>query len=157
MSARPILALAGAFLFLAGCRSEPQRLAMDLPENFLELERSRAEFKATSPRDARLWVKRFEDENDGDLAFWVQTLRNDLLSNRSGYVPTGEPRTIVAADGSRGTAMEFTSRIDGIEVGYLIAVWDGDHEVVTAEFLAPVDEWAECEDDIRAALATLTF
>ena len=52
-------ALAAGLLFLTGCSG----ISMDVPTPFLRLETPRAELKATTPDDARLWVREFEDHD----------------------------------------------------------------------------------------------
>ena len=36
--------------------------------------------------DARVWVRRFQDPNGADLAFWAEALEHDFVDQR-GYDP----------------------------------------------------------------------
>ena len=140
-------------LLLAGCRS----IAMDLPAPFLQLDTPGAELKATTPDDARLWVREFEDRDRGGLAFWAATLQNDLAGNR-GY-------QLVAADDVRdaagrvGRLLHLEASANGERWSYLVAVFvvEGmfSHTIRVAEFVARDTVFATYADAVRAALPTL--
>ena len=76
-----LFALAAASLLLGACT-----IQADLPSEFLRLDSQQRELKAMTADDARLWVREFDDPEDGNLAFWTEALRNDLVDRR-GYKP----------------------------------------------------------------------
>jgi hypothetical protein len=136
----------------AGCA-----MRMDLPEPFLRLDTSGDQLKATTPDDARLWVREFQDDDQGSLEFWVATLRNALTQSR-GYALTdqGEVRD---AGGLAGRWMELRAQVNGEPWGYLVALfvdegaWSSTIRVV--EFVAREEAFAAQVPAIRTALATL--
>lgn len=149
---RRVLAVAGLWL-LGSCS-----IAMDVPPPFLQLESPGDELKATTPDDARLWVREFADPDEGDASFWSDALGHDL--ELRGYQPVGDVEDVRDAEGRVGHLRTYTVDVDGREHGYLVAVfvrstWLGDHFVRVAEFVAPKARFDELAPAVRAALATL--
>jgi hypothetical protein len=143
----------GLTLLLGACGS----VRMDLPPEFLQLETPRAELKATTPDDARLWVRQFGDRDQGDLAFWAETLKLDLVRNR-GYVLSGEEE-VQDRNGTRGVQMQFGVTTEGEPHGYLVAVFihegGSENTIVVAEFVAPTAVFEKYLDAVQTAMSTI--
>lgn len=146
-------ALATALLLLTGCSG----ISMEVPTPFLRLETPRDELKATTPDDARLWVREFEDRDKGGLAFWAATLQNDLTGNR-GYQLVGA-EDIRDAAGRDGRALHLEATANGEAWSYLVAVFVREgtfsHTIRVAEFVARGEVFAKHVEAVRGALATL--
>ena len=106
------------FSLLVTACSSPR---MELPSGFLEIQAPGGEFKATNPDEARLWIRDFEDPDEGALDFWSETLTKDFTRNR-GYV-LEESFEVRTREGVPGRAHEFSARIDGEPHHYLIALF----------------------------------
>jgi hypothetical protein len=136
-------------------------MTMDLPSDFLRLERSGAEFKAITPDDGRLWVREFADPSAGTLEFWATTLRNDFVENR-GYELVGD-RPVRDGTGRAGQEFEFRTFAAGEGHGYLLTVfvlpaafWPwSEQQVLVAEFGAREPVFVERLEAVRTALGTL--
>lgn len=130
---------------------------MDLPEPFLRLATEGRQLKATTPDDARLWVREFPDDDQGSLAFWTAALRNTLTDGR-GYELRGEGDVQDAA-GLPGRWLDLRAQVNGETWGYLVAVFvdagTWSHTIRVVEFVAREDTFAAQAPSIRAALATL--
>lgn len=151
---RGLAAVACAALALvgAGCK-----LHAELPPGFLRLDAGGGELKATTPDGARLWVREFDDDDEGSLEFWADAVADDLVRNR-GYVPAGTD-TIHDGSGREGVLQRYTVQHDGSPHGYLIAIfvvagtWSSTIRV--AEFTAESARFDELEEGVRGAIATL--
>ncbi len=154
-SSRARAAILASLLTLTACAS----IEMELPGDFLQLKVPGLQLKATTPDDARLWVRQFDDYDQGDLSFWVRTLRNDLEQNR-GYTPIGEEETVAAGD-HEGLLMQFAVEVEGVPEGYLVVVFvtaGGRSNTITVlEFVAEKSVYDERLPAVRAALPTLRF
>lgn len=136
-----------------GCSS----IEMELPPDFLQLQTARRELKAITPDDARIWVREFEDPDQGDLQFWASTLKLDLEENR-GYAPVEESafRDDMGRDGIR---MQFALTTEGEPHGYLVAifVFEGSrtNTIRVAEFVGPEPVFERHLEGVKTALATI--
>jgi len=128
---------------------------MDLPDDFLQLRTGPHEFKATTPDDARLWVRQFDDPDEGGLEFWAKALWTDCVESR-GYTVVGEPETVIASNVA-GRVMGFRTTVRGRELGYLIGIWVRPGRITVAEFCARRDGWDELAPLVRDAMTTLEF
>jgi hypothetical protein len=146
------IAVLALLVATAGCR-----MAIEAPEEFLQMSSNARELRLTTAGEARLWVREFTDPDRGDLDFWAKALQNDLVERR-GYrlVETG---TLTDARGSEGIATRYETTLGGETCGYLTAIWvdagGGEHTIRTAEFVAPLDEFEARLESVRTALATL--
>ena len=66
-------------LFMVGC------LSVQTPEKFVVTHEDSERVQMVSSDDALFWVREFEDEWEGSLQFWTDTLTKDFTENR-GYV-----------------------------------------------------------------------
>ena len=149
---------AGAVLALTACTGFGPPKA-DLPRDFLVLDRHEpSTFEATTADGARLLVRDFVDRDEGTLAFWSAALRNDLVDHR-GYEPVGKAAPVRDAAGREGSVQTYRTRHEGVEHGYLTALWvieaNGQHWIRVAEFTAPSAQFEAHVESVRAALATL--
>jgi hypothetical protein len=148
--ARAVAALALAFL-LEGC------ISMEVPGHFLVLEEGTSEFKAVSPAEARIWVREFGDSNKGDLSFWSEVLKNDLVKNR-GYTLLEEGKA-KDGDGDGGLELVFEVTVGGAAQRYLVDLFvlEGwlSNTIVVVEFVAPKEVFEKDLDGVRKAVATL--
>ncbi len=138
---------------LGGCYA----IEMDLPPDFLQLETGGFELKAITPDDARLWVREFEDGDQGDLQFWASSLKVDLEENR-GYSPVEEAE-LRDDQGRVGTQMQFAVTTEGEPHGYLVAVFvfegSSTNTIRVAEFVAPRAVFEQQLEGVEAALVTI--
>ena len=149
-----VLPLLLAVAALAGCGG----LQMELPEGFLRLQRApHDQLKATTPDDARLWVREFDDPDEGTLEFWTRTVQNAFMRER-GYelVRTTEVRDGAGHD---GRALQFHVTIAGERRGYLLALFvvprAGSDTIRVAELVARREVFDGRRDEVLQALATL--
>lgn len=132
-------------------------VTMETPKSFLVIDRGGGELKATTPEDDRLWVRTFDDEDEGDLSFWREALKNDLVKNR-GYTLLSEA-TITDGTGAQGAEMIVEATVDGRAYKELVALFV--HEGVlgntirVVEFVAEKDRFDTQVADVRAAVQTL--
>lgn len=138
------------FAMLASCAGP-----ISLSRDFVTLAgHSRDEdFRAVTGDDARVWLRRFRDPNGADLEFWVQALQHDFVQQR-GYELIGDG-DVRDADGRRGHWFECATNVDGERVGYLIALWAEDGDVVVVEFGARGAVFEARVDEVRRALRTV--
>lgn len=145
-------ALSLALLLGASCS-----ISMDLPPDFLQIESGRAELKATTPDDARLWVRQYDDPDQGDLEFWAETLKLDLVRNR-GYVLVEETE-VQDAEGRKGRQMQFSLTAEGEPHGYLVAIFvcegASTNVIRVAEFVASRAAFAEYLDAVKVSMLTI--
>ncbi|MGE3164322.1 MAG: hypothetical protein AB7O52_05420 [Planctomycetota bacterium] len=131
-------------------------VSMDTPCGFVELPASRSEFKAVTPDNALVWVRRFEDEAAGEAAFWVETLRNEFVGNR-GYTLLAEQATTAGA--RTGTEFRFETTTLGEPYRYLVMVFTepdwGGTDILVLEYTATAKVFDEHVDDVRKAAETL--
>jgi hypothetical protein len=132
---------------------------MDLPPDFLRLHGNL--LKATTPDDARLWVREFADPDAGPLEFWSKVLERDCVQNR-GYELVGASDVHDGA-GHAGRQFEFRTAADGERYGYLVSLfvlpgsflpWSHQH-VLVAEFTAREAVFTQRLASVRTAIATL--
>jgi hypothetical protein len=130
---------------------------MDLPPDFLQLETGGFELKAITPDDARLWVREFEDRDQGALQFWASSLKVDFEDNR-GYSLVEESE-IRDDRGREGIQMQFAVTTEGEPHGYLVAVFvfEGSsiNTIRIAEFVAPRAVFEQQLEGVEAALVTI--
>jgi hypothetical protein len=132
-------------------------VTMETPKTFLVIDRGTAELKATTPDDDRLWVRTFDDDVKGDLSFWRDALKNDLVKNR-GYTLLSEG-TATDASGAQGAELVLEATVDGRAYQELVAlfVYEGalGNTIRVVEFVAEKDRFAAQLDDVRASVRTM--
>lgn len=143
-------------LLAGGCS-----LPIELSEDFVQLRDAGQGFRAVTSDDARVWVREFYDPTDGDVSFWIGTLKNDFVDQR-GYelVAEGEVQN---GDGEAGRWLELTANVRGQRIDYLVAVWaKSDWRfwrtgcwVQIVEFAASHDVFVDRIDAVRASLSTV--
>jgi hypothetical protein len=154
---RPLTCCAVAvLLFAAGCAT-----SMRLPDQFLQLRKGNG-YRAVTADDARIWVRTFDNPEEGNVEFWSKILAEDLGRNR-GYkiVNQGECRD---AEGHDGRWLECSAQVDGEAMGYLVAVFSvpksvlglAGSKVCVCEFGAREPVFQQHVEAVRTALATLS-
>ena len=138
---------------LGACSS----LSIELPPEFLQLETGRGEVKATTPDDGLLWLRQFDDRDQGDLEFWAESMKLDLVDNR-GYVQVGDEQLLDAL-GQEVMQMQFRLTTAGEPHGYLVClfVFEGywSNTILVAEFVAPERVFQGHLDAVKAAMLTI--
>ena len=122
----------------------------------LVLEDGSTSFKAVSPDEAMVWVRKFGDPHGGDLSFGAEVLKKDFLANR-GYTLIEEGET-TDATGREGKEFVFEMTV-GTAHRYLIAVfviegWFA-NTICAVEFVAPKAVFEEHLGEVREAIGTL--
>jgi hypothetical protein len=149
--AAPLVGSLLALGLLSGC------IGLEAPKDFLVLKDGTSEYKAVSPDDARIWVREFSDGYGGDLAFWSEVLKNELVENR-GYTLL-EEGTTKDAGGTEGKLSTFELTAGGAPQRYLLAVFVHEgwlsNTVVAAEFAAEKAVFDKRVAAVKGALATL--
>lgn len=144
-----LLVLAGPFS--SAC------VTMQPPDGFLVLSRGPGELKATTPDDDRLWVRDFDDEARGDLAFWRDALKADFARNR-GYTLLSE-RDVVDAGGTPGVELVWEATLGGRPFRELVAVFVREgllgNTIRVVEFVAEKDRFDAQVEAVRGSIATL--
>jgi hypothetical protein len=147
--------VAAFWLFCAGCVAP-----VDLSRDFVTLSAhdDYPDFRAVTGDDARVWLRRFDDENDGDLPFWSQALTHDFAERGYDVIEQGE---VADAAGATGHWLRCAANVQGEHTGYLVAVWVAPRtwgagcRVTVFEFAARDEVFAARVDDVKKALATL--
>ena len=138
-------------LLTGGC------VSIQAPKDFLVVDQAVGEIKAVTPDDAKLWVRTFDDPNQGSLAFWSQTLKNDLTKNR-GYLLVGE-EPIKDQAGREGLAILVETTLQGKPTRELLALfvlpgWP-DNRIRVVELVADKETFERVLPDVKQAIATL--
>ncbi len=132
-------------------------VSMQVPERFLVTTRGADELKAITPEETKLWLREFNDPDRGDLAFWSEALRRDLVENR-GYTLLSEGK-IEDAGGNVGTELVLEATIQGRAVRELLAlfVFPGafDNRIRVVELVGEKEPFEAALDEVRASIKTL--
>ena len=145
----------GALAFVlcvgAGC------VTLDLPQDFLVVERSSDSFKAVTAKDAMVWVRTVE-EDGGGLAFWREAVVRDLIDHR-GYVLLKE-RQVKDSQGTEGVELLFELSARGAPRRYLLTLfveedWLGHAKIRTIEYTAEKALFDQHLHDVREAIAKM--
>jgi hypothetical protein len=145
-----------AALAFAGCAT-----SMRLPDEFLQLRKGNG-FRAVTADDARLWVRTFDNPEEGNLPFWSRILEEEFARNR-GYTVKNRGDCNDAA-GHEGRWLECTAQVDGESTGYLVAVFLlpknmlalSGPKVCVCEYGAREPVFQQHVEAVRGALATLS-
>ena len=143
----PLLTL----MMFSGC------LTMKAPDRFLVTERGGDELKAITPEESKLWVRSFDDDDQGGLPFWRDALLEDLKKNR-GYVVVSEGES-KDGNGNAGKELVLESTVNGRPVRELLALfvyggmWSDTIRVV--EYVAEKEQFEKEVAGVRASIATM--
>ena len=145
------------FLAIAVALLGTSCVTMQVPKDFLVVDKGIGELKAVTPEDAKLWVRTFDDPDGGDLAFWSKTLKNDLTKNR-GYLLVGE-EPIKDKQGREGVALLVDTTLQGKPTRELLALfvlpgWP-DNQIRVVELVAEKEVFERALPDVKQAIATL--
>ena len=140
---------------LSGCTA----LHMDTPDGFLVIDESRSEIKAATPDSAVLWARIFDDPYEGgNLAFWFETLYNDLVENR-GYVlqEQKDARAGSGANAVEGHEMLLETTAQGALQKYLVFMFYDSGTICTVEFVGRGESFEKHVESVRQAVESLRF
>jgi hypothetical protein len=152
---RPLHGLLFAVAAFAAACAAPMRP----PADFVVLKDPGEGFRAITSDDARLRVRDLADPTVGTLAFWIDTLKQDLVARGYELKDEGEAKN---ADGGAGRWLSFAANVQGEKVGYLVAVWQVDASLPwrkpalrVAEFAAAYAVFEARLPAVKEALATV--
>jgi len=136
---------------LSGC------LSIDAPAEFLVVREASDEIRLITADEAKLWVREFVDDDDGDLDFWSKALRGDLVDNR-GYTLL-ESRQTTDDAGRPAFEMLLEATVAGRTQRYLVTLSVHertlDHVVRVSEFVAEKERFDAYLDGVREAVASV--
>ncbi len=119
------------------------------PDGFIYLGESRGH-KFVSSDDAKVWIRKFEVEKDGDLEFWKEVLHKEFVETR-GYKLVDE-----SALGKKAHEMTYSRLSAGRETIYYlrISLEKGltGASVETAEFMAEKESFEKHKAAVLKAL-----
>jgi hypothetical protein len=127
------------------------------PDRFLVVKRGGDELKAITPEESKLWIRSFDDDDKGGLAFWRDALKADLKDNR-GYVVLSEADVKDGAN-TPGKELVLESTVNGRAVRELMDVfvyggWFGD-TIRVVEYVAEKARFDGEVDGVRKSITTL--
>ena len=135
---------------------------IELPSSFVELGDGGDGFRAMTSDDARVWVRTMTDPSPGDVDFWAETLKRDLVEQR-GYEFVSACDVENAA-GESGRCLELVANHRGQRVDYMIAIWARDRawpwsgkEIRLVEFAAEHEAYERRIDAMREAMSTVNW
>ncbi len=147
----PII-IAVAFASLAsGC------ISFTPPDRFLVVDKGFDELKAITPEESKLWIRDFDDDDQGGLAFWHDALRTDLKDNR-GYLVVSEA-DVKDGGGTPGKEMVVESTVNGRTFRELLSlfVYGGvfSDTIRVVEYVAEKPTFDKEVDGVRKSVGTL--
>jgi hypothetical protein len=127
------------------------------PERFMKTAESGSQLKAVTPEESKLWIRDFDDDDQGGLAFWHDALVKDLKDNR-GYVVIADVDT-KDGSGNAGKELVLESTVNGRPVRELLALfvyggWLSDR-IRVVEYVAEKPQFDKEVDGVRKSFATL--
>jgi hypothetical protein len=127
------------------------------PDRFLVVRRGIDELKAITPEESKLWIRSFDDDDKGGLAFWRDALKTDLKDNR-GYVVISEADVKDGAN-TPGKEMVLESTVNGRPMRELMDVfvyggWLSD-TIRVVEYVAEKPRFDAEIEGVRKSVSTL--
>ncbi len=101
----------------SGCAT----LAMDLPGEFLVLPDDGDGMRATTPNEARVWLREHNAPPGAELPFWRAALKRNLVDGR-GYTIV-EEKSVKDGAGREGVELLCEGQIGGVPHRYLLTVF----------------------------------
>ena len=127
------------------------------PARFLVTERTCDEAKALTPEESKVWLRTFEDDKRGGLAFWVDALKDDLLKTR-GYILIEESE-VQTGGGTPGKALVLETSPQGRATRELLAVFVNSglfaDEIRVLEYVAEQPAFMQEVGGVRGSLKSL--
>lgn len=157
MGTRNLHPVCVSLLLALGVSGSGCTIAMVVPDRFLVVQDEWGSKRALTPEESKLWVREFDDDSKGTLAFWSEALKADLIKSR-GYTLV-EEATVKDANGRAGMSMVLETTLSGRPVRELLAVfvvpgwWSNTIRVV--EYVADKDAFATEVEGVRTSLGTL--
>lgn len=137
-------------LFATGC------VSVTTPEQFVVTSEASEHVRMVSSDDALYWVREFEDDFDGNLQFWADTLHKEFTDNR-GYLIL-ETKDFTDKNGRAGKEFLAEVTVDSVPHRYLCfltvrSTFMG-RVIRVAEYTAPKDVFDRHVEKVReSALA----
>lgn len=155
MTQTTLITILACVLAVGGCE-----MTMDLPDNFVEVEESRLgpyEVRGVSADGMVLAARRHENAKNGNLAFWTEAVKRELLAQNYTLADTED---VESSAGLAGVLMTFTANRGGRPFTYMTAVFVksgllDDGEVFVSEAGGETSVLTPRKDDMRAALLTI--
>ncbi|HEY4221874.1 MAG TPA: hypothetical protein VGO62_11030 [Myxococcota bacterium] len=145
------LSVLAVFLSSSAC------ISLTPPDRFLVVDNGSDSLKAISPEESKLWVRDFNDDDKGGLAFWHDALVDDLKKNR-GYLVVAEA-DVKDGKGTPGKELVLESSVNGRTVRELLDlfVYGGifSDTIRVAEYVAEKDTFDKEVDGVRKSMTTL--
>lgn len=150
--------LLAAAIASTGCAT----LSMDLPQEFLVLPDEGDGMRATTPSEARVWLREHDAPPGAQLAFWRAALKRNLVEGR-GYTVV-EEQEIKDASGREGIEMLCEGKIGGVPHRYLLAVFVlptplpmlFDDTIRTVEYAAEKKDFETHLEAVRKSIRSLS-
>jgi hypothetical protein len=126
------LAAAALCVLLSGCGG--RTFWTPTPAGFVELEDQRPayDYRATSADGLVIGIREIKHEPQGDTAFWVQAIRNQMRS-MAGYALV-ETVSVTTKDGVKGTQLRFGHDEKGEPLLYYLTVFVTEKKIYLLEF-----------------------
>lgn len=162
MTSRWVMTLSA--LLLATVFSGCSAIRMETPKNFVALKSGGpgsidAGLKFISADEAKVWLREFSVDEDGDLEFWTAAFINDTVEKR-GYELLEQAPIEGAAQGfSEGQEMTFATAVDGRPCKYLVTLYVDSSvqgsKIRVLELLAESEPFDEHVAEVRRARDTI--
>lgn len=147
------LGLLGASLALLaiGCTRPPE---MTLPDEFVSLEEPGRDYeeRRTNAHGVIVAVRTIDNEVEGSLAFWVETIREGLRT-QGGYALL-EDAPFEAASGETGHQLRFGRDRDSQPHLYWLTIFVRDDRIYLIEAGGRQERFEEAQPQIEAMLAS---
>lgn len=155
MNARFFLLLILAALALAACRVSEVKT----PDGFVALTDDQIEYypyewKAVSPDGAVVVVRERENEQEGSLDFWAESLKREI-TERNGYKLLDEGP--VEGRNAKGHLMNFEVLYGGLPYRYTVALFVTEDDIITVETAASQEIFQQRGDALTAAIRSTTL
>lgn len=145
--------LLAAVAFSGSCVS----FQLQVPQRFLVVEHEGRTLKALTPDESKIWVRDFDDDTFGSLAFWKEALTGDLVKSR-GYRLVSEAPVVDGA-GRAGASLVLETTLGGRVVRELMAVFvvpgTCANTIRVLEFVADKEAFEAELAGVQASLSTM--
>jgi hypothetical protein len=132
--------------------SEP----MEAPEDFLVVGYDDEWMRAITADDARLWFRTWEVAG-GELSFWHEAVRRDLVENRKLMLEDSAGETFKGEGGEEGVFFVAKTQVAGLPVKYMLVFWNeepffSEPLVRTVELVAKEEVFDARKDAVMKAI-----
>jgi hypothetical protein len=140
------------FVLAGGCG---HHFELTVPDDFVVLDDDNSSYamRATSAHGIVMAVRELDNDPKGNLAFWVDAIRNKVRMN-GGYALV-EERDVTAGSGQSGKQLRFGRDQNGVAFRYWVTVFVGDSRIHVVEVGGREEIFTEAEPRIERAIAGL--